>query len=206
MVYIPAFEISRHNTFFFSKESNDMKPQQMRKSGLVISILLGALLVAFLGGCAAKAARMVPASFEVAKKIPGSVKIDESIGGHETNPLWTSQISNTAFVEALTNSMIKANLFDSVLKEGDADYILNVAILSYDQPWVGLNFDIKMKTKWELTDAKKLVPVWSDTFETTYRAKVTDAMIAAERLQKANEGAARTNIAEGIKRLSQASF
>jgi hypothetical protein len=63
-----------------------------------------------------------------------------------------------------------------------------------------------MKTKWELTDTKKLVPVWTDTFETTYRAKATDAFVAAERLQKANEGAARTNIAEGIKRLSKATF
>jgi hypothetical protein len=59
-----------------------------------------------------------------------------------------------------------------------------------------------MKTKWELTDSKKLAPIWSETFETTYRAKVSDALIAAERLQKANEGAVRTNIAEGIKRLS----
>ena len=59
-----------------------------------------------------------------------------------------------------------------------------------------------MKTKWELADAKTLVPVWSETFETTYRAKLSDAFIAAERLQKANEGSVRTNIKEGIKRLS----
>ena len=183
-----------------------MKLQGLCKPSFVIRILLGVLLVSLVSGCAANSARMVPASFEVAKKIPGSVRVEETVGGRETNPLWTSQISSTAFTEALTNSIAKAGLFDSVLKQGNTDYILNVTILSYDQPWVGLDFDIKMKTKWELTDAKKFTPVWSDTFETTYRAKVSDALVAAERLQKANEGAVRTNIAEGIKRLSQATF
>jgi hypothetical protein len=172
----------------------------------IINLCCLVSVVLFAGGCAARSAMMVPASFEVSKKIPGSVRVEDAVGGRETNPLWTSQISSSAYTEALTNSIAKAELFDSVLKKGNADYILNVTLLGYDQPWIGLDFDVKMKAKWELTDAKKLTPVWSDTFETTYRAKVGDALIAAERLQKANEGAVRTNLAEGIKRLSEAKF
>jgi hypothetical protein len=117
-----------------------------------------------------------------------------------------SQISSVAFTEALADSIAKAKLFDSVIKTDNADYILDVTILYYDQPLVGLDLDIKMKTRWDLTDTKKLVPVWSDTFEITYKAKVSDALIPAERSQKAYEGAVRANIAEGIKRLSQARF
>ena len=60
----------------------------------------------------------------------------------------------------------------------------------------------KLKTKWELTNMKTFTPVWSEAFKTTYRAKFSDALVAAERLQKANEGAVRTNIREGIRRLS----
>lgn len=148
---------------------------------------------------------MVPARFELAKKIPGSVRIDEIVGTYETNSfqLWMSQISSVAFTEALTDSIAGAKLFDSVVRENNADYILDVTILYYDQPLVGLDLDITMKTKWELTDTKKLTPVWSDTFETTYKAKVGDALIPAEKSRKAYEGAVRTNIAEGIKRLSQ---
>jgi hypothetical protein len=178
-----------------------MKLQALCKSNFVIRILLGVLLVWLTSGCAANSARMVPASLEVAKKIPGSIMVSETVLECKTNPF-----SSTAFTEALTNSIAKAGLFDSVLNQGKTDYILKVTILSCDQPWIGLDLDIKMRTKWELADAKKLVPVWSDTFETTYRAKVSDAFIAEERLQKANEGVARTNIAEGIKRLSQAKF
>ncbi|MFA7486365.1 MAG: hypothetical protein WCZ89_10095, partial [Phycisphaerae bacterium] len=94
-------------------------------------------------------------------------------------------------------------VFKQVIKGDNADYILDVTLLKYDQPVIGIDFDVKMKTKWELTDTKTFTTVWSDTFETTYRAKLGDAAFAVERLQKANEGSARTNIAEGIKRLSQ---
>ncbi len=179
-----------------------MRQRSLRK--IVMSTIVLTILSAFLlnSGCAAQASRMVPLEFDVANKHPHSVSINESIGGKETNPLWTSQISNKAFTEALNNALAQSGVFQSVIKGGDADYILDVTMLEYDQPWLGADIDIRMKTKWELADAKTLVPVWSETFETTYKAKLTDALIAAERLQKANEGSVRTNIKEGIRRLS----
>lgn len=183
-----------------------MKRQFKLDTRYVICTLLTSLVIMLVSGCAARASRMVPDKFELSKTMSGSVKVEESVGGRETNPLWTSQISSSAFTEALTESISKTGLFSTVIKEGDADYILNVTLLSYDQPWVGIDFDVKMNTKWELTNAKTLTPVWTDTFETTYRAKLGDALLASERLQKANEGSVRTNIAEGLKRLSQANF
>ena len=153
-------------------------------------------------GCAAQASRMVPTDFEVVKNHPFTISVSESVGGRKTNPLWTSQISNSAFTEALNNALAKSNVFQAVVKGEDTDYLLDVTILAYDQPWIGVDIDIRMKAKWELTNTETFTPVWSDTFETTYRAKFSDALVAAERLQKANEGAVRTNIREGIKRLS----
>ena len=171
-------------------------------------IIFAFMIFSFAGGCAARSKMMVPAGFEVGKRVPGSVRVDEVVGSHETNsfPLWMSQISSTAFTEALVDSVAKSGLFDAVVKTDDADYILDVTILYYDQPLVGLDLDIKMKTRWELTDTKKLIPVWSDTFETTFKARVSDALLPAERSQKAYEGAVRATIAEGIKRLSEARF
>ncbi len=183
-----------------------MKQQIINKHAFVVGLIFCVLLASLSGGCAARSAMMILTSFEITNKIPTSVRVEDAVGGRETNPLWTSQISSTAYTDALANSLTRSGLFETVYRQGQGspDYILNITILGYDQPVIGLDLDVKMKTKWELTDAKKLTPVWSDTFETTYRAKVGDALIAAERLQKANEGSARTNIAEGIKRLSQA--
>lgn len=179
-----------------------MKRRLLKK--IIMSTLVLASLSVFLltSGCAAKASRMVPTDFEVVNKHHYTVSINESVGGRETNPLWTSQVSNSAFTEALSNALTKSGVFQAVIKGEGADYLLDVTILDYDQPWIGIDIDIRMKTKWELTNAKTLVPVWSNTFETIYRAKLSDALIAAERLQKANEGSVRTNIKEGIRRLS----
>jgi len=166
----------------------------------IVSVFLGQILL--LVGCAAEASRMVPEKIEVTKKLPYTVSVSESVGGRETHPLGSSQISNTAYTQALAEALAQSGLFSQIIKGEGADYILDVTILKYDQPWIGADIDIKMETKWELTDTKTLIPVWSETFETTYRAKLTDALIGAERLKKANEGSARVNIAEGIKRLS----
>ena len=179
-----------------------MKCRFLKKSVMSMLILASFSMFLLTSGCAAQASRMVPTDYEVVNKHHYTVSIGESVGGKETNPLWTSQISNSAFTEALSNALAKSGIFQAVIKGGDADYLLDVTILDYDQPIIGVDFDVRMKTKWELTDAKTLVPVWSDTFETTYRAKLADALVAAERLQKANEGSVRANIREGIRRLS----
>jgi hypothetical protein len=151
---------------------------------------------------------MVPGSIKIAKKIPGSVKVNNIVGGRENNPfmLLTSHLSSGSFTEALTDALVKAELFDSVVKGGDCDYLLDVTITSYDQPFVGLGYDVKITTQWEIADSKTLKGIWSDTVETVYKANLGDALLPAERAQKAGEGAVRANIAEGINRLSKAKF
>ncbi len=171
----------------------------------VITLIFEAGLVLFACSCVARSEKMVPQSFEVRNKIAGSVKIDEVVGARQTNSfqMWMSQISSTAFTEALIESITEAGLFDSVVKSNaDADYFLDVTILDYDQPLFGLDLNIKMKTQWQLTDAKKFVPVWTETFETAYKAKFDSALLPAEKSRKAYEGAIRVNIREGIRRLA----
>jgi len=183
-----------------------MKRKRPGTGGIEIRIVLCVLLVLSAGGCAARPAMMVPASFEVARKIPGTVMVKEAVGGRETNPLGTSQISGRAFTEALRSSIAKAGLFDSVVEQGDADYLLTVGILSYSQVQVEFDFYVTIQTTWEFTETRELTVIWSDTFVTNYRATFDDAFMGPERLQLANEGAVRADIAEGIKRLSEARF
>jgi hypothetical protein len=180
-----------------------MSAGKIEKILKVVTVFVFVVQLLIFAGCAAESARMIPTNMEVENKFPYSVTVAESVGGRETNPLWTSQISNTAYTNALSEAIAESGVFEQVIKGQGADYILDVTLLKYDQPVIGIDFDVKMKTKWVLTDTKTMTPVWSDEFETTYRAKLTDAAIAAERLQKANEGSARVNIAEGIKRLSK---
>jgi len=156
----------------------------------------------FLSGCAARASRMIPSSYDLMSKHPYTVRV-ETVGGRETHPLWNSQISDSAFTEALSNALVQSGVFAAVVKGEGTDYFLDVTVLYYDQPVIGLDFDINIKTMWELSKAHEFKRIWTDTISTTYRAKLGDALFASERLQKANEGAVRVNIQEGIKRLSR---
>ncbi|MCK5226065.1 MAG: hypothetical protein KAQ89_05055 [Planctomycetes bacterium] len=170
----------------------------------IVILIFYSGLILLQGGCAARAYKMVPLDLEVANKHPYSVRVNDPVGGRETSIFWSSQISNSAFAEAITESLVKSGVFKTVIKGEGADYILDVTILHCDQPvpMISLDVDVKMETQWMLTDAKTFRPVWTDTFETTYREKLTDTFLPQERIQRANEGSAKTNIAEGIRRLS----
>jgi hypothetical protein len=162
---------------------------------LLLVILLGFTL--FASGCAAQADKMIPDSFNVTNKHPFMVRAEGSVEDKRT-----SQIPDAAFTEALTESILKSGLFKGVVSGEGADYLLEVTILRYDQPWIGLDFNVNMETSWKLFKSGRAEPVWSDTITTAYKTTLWDAFFAVERLQRANEGAVRANIQEGIKRLS----
>jgi len=177
---------------------------------IIINILLwanlGVLLIAV--GCAAKSAKMVPKCFDIVNKHPYIVSVNESTGGIEAKPLWVSQISNYVFTKALNDSLLKSGVFQGTItgggvdSAGGADYILDVTILDYDQPWHGANIIINIETKWELTDARTHKSIWYNTFKTGYRAQWLESIFDGERIEKAQESAAQANIMEGIRRLS----
>jgi hypothetical protein len=182
-----------------------MKITVLKKIAMVVFVLTGLSILLLTGGCfdansySADAGRMVPTDFEIVNKHLGTVSIGQ-VTGSKAKRSW--QVSNSGYAEALEKALVKSGLFKAVIMDVNTDYRLYVTILSIDQPAMGLDFNIYMKTKWELIDTKKKVSVWSDTFETTYKAKVSQALIAGERVRIASEGSARENIREGIKRLS----
>ena len=180
-----------------------MKRMLLKKIIMSVLVLAGLSVFLLTSGCVADASRMVPTDFEVVNKHHHTVSINESTGGRETNLWSTWPMTNSAFTEALSNALAKSGVFQAVINGGVADYFLDVAILDYEQPFIGGGFTVttSMQTKWELVDAKTLVPIWSDTFKTIYRHKF-ESLFGTEKLQKANEGSVRTNIKEGIRRLS----
>lgn len=167
--------------------------------------LLGCSYLLFFAGCAARASRMIPSSYDLTNKHPCTVKV-EVVGGRETHPLWTSQISDSAFTEALRRAILKSGVFVAAVKDERPDYLLDVTILHYDQPVIGpkigMGFDVNMVTRWELSKAGEYKRVWMDTVSTTYKTKLCEAILEG-RLRKANEGVVRENIKEAIRRLSQ---
>lgn len=193
---IVLFEIyTRHNRDNIGIKKRGLKVQIMKKFLFIFLLLL-------LAGCASRPNMMIPSNIERIDESSGTITVEVG-GGQETNPLWTSQISNEDFTEAILAAIEKSGLFNPVSSDDKADYLLKVNILEKSQPIVGLDIDMSLKAKWELMNNDTSDMIWTDTIATTYRVKMSECFVAAERIQRANEGAARENIKEAVNRLSK---
>jgi hypothetical protein len=167
------------------------------------ALLILCASILFECGCAARANKMVPAKLEVTNKHPYTVRVEGHVAGYNRK---ASLISDSAFTDALTESILKSGVFKGTVRGEGADCLLNVVILQCDQPSIGLDLNINVETSWHLSKQGQAEPVWSGTIATSYKAALGKAFFANERLQKATEGVVRTNIQQGIEKLSTLQF
>jgi hypothetical protein len=157
------------------------------------------------GGCSspAKSEGMTPKALTVEKAYPYSVRIKVAGGRPTHGATEASQISNEAFAQAVTTTIAQNKLFSQVIQGERADYLLNVDILSVEQPALGLNMTVRMEAAWELVKADTGKPVLRESIVSSYTATVGDAFAAVTRCRLATEGAARKNIEEGLTKISR---
>lgn len=182
-----------------------MAPQPGR--ALAAPFLLGLLLGSL--GCASGATPTgmmlgplpapAPVSAGPASEVP-TLTIAVS-GGRATNPVGTSKISNRAFAEALAIEIARTGWFRPVF-DHVADYHLDVAIVSFEQPfWGWLDMEVALVADWTLVRLESDERRWARRVSSRFTATEQDSQWGIRRLRLANEGAARANIAEGVARL-----
>ncbi len=89
-----------------------------------------------------------------------------------------------------------------MIETGGADYNLKVTVVEHILPAHVGDFDLQLKTNWQLIDSAGNV-IWTDTIASVYTSKLVDELTTFDRLQKANENLTKINIGEGLKKLSQ---
>lgn len=169
------------------------------------AIALVALSV-FLGGCASPArmdkmiadSRLADDYADWETALRQNVSVGSVLGGEGTNPLWTSEIGNTEFREALVLSLRNAGLLK---RAGTADYELSAMLMEVEQPLFGLNLRVITKVKYRLVEQVSRTVLLEEEIVAPYTATFKDSALAVERLKLANEGSARSNIEALISRL-----
>lgn len=163
------------------------------------NVLAAILLSLGLAACASPAQvdNMVLTSDQVEKfsansKFFNKIKVEEAMGGKETNPLWTSQVDAESFRAALIKSLKNSGLLCE--NPEDAQYTLKTNLISLDQPLMGLNMTVTSKVSYNLEDVKTNNTVLDKELSTPYTAKFGDALSGVARLRMANEGAIRESI------------
>lgn len=164
------------------------------------------VLAGALSGCAsgASAAGMTITMAELVKPANPAVERAFAVGavggGSETNPLWTSQVDDRTFREALTASLRLAGL----LAEGGSRYTLKAALISLEQPLFGFDMTVTATVRYVVTDTAGGAEVWQETVATPFTATIGDAFMGPTRLKLANEGSMRKNIARVVERIGAA--
>ncbi len=154
-------------------------------------------------GCASKAtmenmAYKPTTSQQYSPNLKGAITTGNMAGGHETNPLWTSQIGNSEF-----NGAVKSSLVGEGLYSENGRYKLNINITHVSEPLFGLDFEVKMYVTYTLIDSITNKELLNKNITSSYIATVSDSFVAIKRLRLANEGSGKENIKLLLEELSR---
>lgn len=129
------------------------------------------------------------------------VRVGPVTGGSETNPLWMSNVSNGDFRTALEASLRGVNyLSDDPSK---ANLEVTASIVDLQRPMAGIDMSVTSKIRYTAKPVGGGPAVFDDTVAATGTAKFGEALLAVERLRKANEASISANITEFIKRFRE---
>jgi outer membrane murein-binding lipoprotein Lpp len=147
-----------------------------------------ALAASLLGGCASpvKPEAMSTTLVMPVHKSAGDVSVTVSGGS-------AAEIPNDALAQALRDSIERSGTFARVSPSG-ARYQLKALIGSVNHPSAGVSFTVKLDVSYTLIDVQVSKTLWTQTIPSEHTAHFSDAMLAAARLRRAKEGAAKANI------------
>jgi len=130
--------------------------------------------------------------------LKGAVVVTDVKGGKSTSPLWTSQVDNKGFREALEESLGVMGYLAT--KAEDAAYRIEAELQELQQPIIGMTFDVDSRVEYRVDggSGRRVFPV-----SARGSATVSDAFFGVERLRIANERSVKENIRLFIQQLTQ---
>lgn len=170
----------------------------MRRASRTHLVLAAVAVLA--AGCAAPArveqmqidAPMAVRAGAESSPLRGKVSVQEVTGGKDTNPAWVSNIASADFERALEASLKSAGLLAD--NRQASKFRLIAHMLKLDQPLMGASMTVTASVQYTLIDHATGRQVFARTLSTPYTAAWNAAFMGSERLQLANEGAAKANI------------
>lgn len=172
-----------------------------------LPLLAAGILALALTGCSSPASReaMTPQALVVSKHHPYSVHV-QTAGGTETGALDSSNIADADLKAAIEDGIVQSKLFKSVVQGSGGDYELIVRVTSLSKPIFGATFTVEMETAWSLTRLADRSVAMRKSVKSSGTATMGDAFAAVTRLRLAVEAAARDNISQGLRAISEQSL
>jgi len=175
----------------------------------VCSLLLVSASLFILTGCTAKPAssnKMVAsAGPEITAKIKQSkfhkkLEVGDVGGGSKTNPMFASKVASEDFKDALQYSLGQTQF---IYPDDAPKYKLNAHLVHLKQPPIGINFTVKSRVHYSITDNDTEETVFDKMIDGVHTARFNEAFYGVTRLRLASEGSMKNNIEELLNSLSE---
>lgn len=168
--------------------------------------LAAVLAIAFLSTSCAEPGRpglraapnIMPEVVGANKSIQQSVTATDVIGGTDTNPVWTSQVSSAGFKFALENSLRNSVLLAGIPSK--ARFAVSAQLIELEQRFVGISMTVTSRVSYHVIEREGSKVFMNEEITTPYTASFNSSLNGADRLRLANEGSIRANIGEFVTR------
>lgn len=169
-------------------------------------VVRSAIALILLLGVTACASRAVPEAMVVESSTTlaasaadqGQYTVGTVTGGEETSPLWTSEVDNQGFRQALSDSLVRTGY--SLADATNGPRRIDATLVSVDQPFIGFSFTVTAAVDYTVSGVGLGTPL---SFNIVERGTATfgDSPLGVERLRIANERAIQSNIRAFLERL-----
>ncbi|MFT5049654.1 MAG: hypothetical protein ACI8QZ_001047 [Chlamydiales bacterium] len=180
----------------------DMCPTRDRSKASIASlasILLGLLS---LGSCTTTTSKgMVPVELDIIATHPQSISVHAE-GTPRRFGFGPPFVQADVLAGTIEEAILKCELFDAIVPDKHADYLLHVAVTELDKPESGLDMTAGITMRWSLSKTDTRATVWIDTVTTAFTSSTNQSAKLEERLRTSIEGALRENIELGLNKLS----
>lgn len=168
---------------------------------LFLFLGLSALVLAGCSAAPATPEAMSVQGMSLQSKQPHSVTV-MTYGGAETKSGDSTNISDASLQAAIENSIVQSNLFNRIVQGGGGEYILTVSITQVRKPTVATGYTADLETAWSLVKASDKSIALKKVVISSYSVPASDTSSGKTKLRLSVEGAARNNIAQGLKVIS----
>jgi len=173
--------------------------------GTALAHIAFVFLGLFLAGCASPADvanMMVNQSSlisEADSPFENAVSVGQVDGGENTNRLGVSEVSNSAFRDALRGSLKQSHLLAPT--STNARFYIHTDLIKMIRQTSGMDFTVTSRVTYRVVERDTKETWFYMLITAPYTAVFSDSVIAVQRFRFASEGSIRQNIKEFISRL-----
>jgi hypothetical protein len=169
----------------------------MNAKAKIIALMLA---LSLLQACAAAARsdRMVPENISPAATAQTVMLSVGSVGGGAaTNPMFSSQVGDEEFRQALSETLQAAGLSNRSASAQNT-YTVEASLTGLSDPIMGFSFTVESEVYYQVTRNSDSTTIFAESIKASGTAKVGEAFVGTERLRIAKEYSIRENISAFI--------